>query len=170
MIESAEQHIQAQAELMTKAGRWPALAEPTPLRRRHVLRLTHSVARNHQVMNPSVFGRTEAHMSHDREIEGQRERQRAAETKTEDKQSQVRPMQVPHSQSWWQSEYQQLWRQPELETNPELRGSSTGMTQFYCLCCETNRFFPPSFSVHSHTHLHYFSSKIYAEIPWIMSN
>lgn len=70
-IESAEQYIQAQAhtELMTKAGRWPALAEPTPLRRRHVLRLTHGVARNHQVMNPSVFGRTEAHMSHDRESE-----------------------------------------------------------------------------------------------------
>ena len=58
---------------MTKAGRWPALAEPTPLRRRHVLRLTHGVARNHQVMNPSVFGRTEAHMSHDRERETRRE-------------------------------------------------------------------------------------------------
>lgn len=73
MIKSAEQYIQARAhtELMTKAGRWPALAEPTPLRRRHVLRLSHSVARNHQVMNPSVFGRTEARMSHDRERKGQ---------------------------------------------------------------------------------------------------
>lgn len=67
---------------MTKAGRRPALAEPTRLRRRHVLRLTHSVARNHQVMNPSVFGRTEAHMSHEREKE--RECDRAAEADTED--------------------------------------------------------------------------------------
>lgn len=99
-IESAEQYIQAQAhtELMTKARRWPALAEPTPLRRRHVLRLTHGVARNHQVMNPSVFGRTEAHMSHDRERERPGERQKAAETKTEDKQSRVRHTLVPRSQ------------------------------------------------------------------------
>ncbi len=102
MIKSAEQYIQAQAhtELMTKAGRWPALAEPTPLRRRHVLRLSHSVARNHQVMNPSVFGRTEARMSHDRERKGQGKRQRAAETETEDRQSRVRRTLVPHRQSW----------------------------------------------------------------------
>lgn len=58
---------------MAKAERWPALAEPTPLRRRCELRLTHGIARNHQVMNPSVFGRTEAHMSHGREKEGKRD-------------------------------------------------------------------------------------------------
>lgn len=98
-IESAEQYIQAQAHtgLMTKAGRWPALAEPTPPRRRHVPRLTHGVARNHRVMNPSVFGRSEAHMSHDRERKRERGLQ---ETKTEDKQSQVGHTLVPHSQSW----------------------------------------------------------------------
>lgn len=75
-IESAEQYIEAQKELMTKAESWPALAEPTSLRRRRVLRLTHGIARNHQVMNPSVFGRTEAHMSHDRERERDRNLQR----------------------------------------------------------------------------------------------
>lgn len=59
MIEFAVQSIRAHAELMTKAEMWPALAEPTPLRRRHVLRLTHSIARNHPVMNLPVFGRTD---------------------------------------------------------------------------------------------------------------
>ena len=74
-IESAEQYIQAQAhtELMTKAGRWPALAEPTPPRRRHVPRLTHGVARNHQ-SHESVcvwaFGGT--YESWQREKEGER--------------------------------------------------------------------------------------------------
>lgn len=76
------------------------LAEPTPLRRRHVLRLTHGIARNHQVMNPSVFGRTEAHMSHDRERVSETQRERAAETKTEDNKSWVSHTLVPHSQSW----------------------------------------------------------------------
>ena len=37
-------------------------------------RLTHGMARNHRVMNPSVFGRSEAHMSHDRKRETERER------------------------------------------------------------------------------------------------
>lgn len=71
-----------------------------------MLRLTHGRARNHQVMNPSVFGRTEAHMSHDGETE--RERERAAETKTEDKKSRVSHTLVPHSQSWRQSDRQRL--------------------------------------------------------------
>lgn len=31
-----------------------------------MLGLTHNIARNHRVMNPSVFGRKEAHMSHGR--------------------------------------------------------------------------------------------------------
>lgn len=58
--EPGEQYIQAHADLMTKAERWPA--EPTPplrrrRRRRHVPGLTHCGARNHRVMNPSVFGR-----------------------------------------------------------------------------------------------------------------
>lgn len=57
----------------TKAERWPALAEPTPLWRRRPLSLTHSFARNHQVMNPSVFGRTEAHMTHGKEREAWRD-------------------------------------------------------------------------------------------------
>lgn len=100
-IESAEQYIQAQAhtELMTKAGRWPALAEPTPLWRRHVLRLTHGVARNHQVMNPSVFGRTEAHMSHDRDGERGEERGRKLQRQRQ-RTSSLRSTLVPHSQSW----------------------------------------------------------------------
>ena len=56
------------------------------------------------------------------ERERQRERERGLqETKTEDKQSQVRHTLVPHSQSRWQSDCQQLWSQPELEINPELR-------------------------------------------------
>lgn len=40
-----------------------------------MLRLTHGIARNHQVMNRSVFGRTEERVSHDSERErgGERE-------------------------------------------------------------------------------------------------
>lgn len=60
-----------------------------------MLRLTHGTARNHQVMNPSVFGRTEAHMSHDRgrgrEMDSSREK---------DEQSWVRHTLVPYSRSW----------------------------------------------------------------------
>lgn len=94
----AVQHIQAHAELLTKAERWPTLAEPTPLRRRHVLRLTHGIARNHQVMNPSALGRTEAHMSH-----GKREREKERDKllqRREDEQSRVRRVLVdPQSHS-----------------------------------------------------------------------
>lgn len=65
---------------MRKAKSWPALAEPTPPWRRHVPRLSHGIARNHQVMNPSVFGRTEAHISHGSE-RGGRKGVREKETK-----------------------------------------------------------------------------------------
>lgn len=126
----------------------PALAEPTPLRRRHVLRLTHSIARNHPVMNLSVFGRTDwgIYESWQRvQWKREKESQNAAETKKEHNQCRVSRTRAPQSQSSSQSDCQQLWRQPELEINPEL--SRSRVTQFYCLCTEAHRSLQSSFSM-----------------------
>ena len=57
-----------------------------------MLRLTHSIARNDQVMNLSVFGRTEACMSHDRKGERERERDEERERKLQSQKQRTRSL------------------------------------------------------------------------------
>lgn len=140
LLACAEQHIQAHAELMTKAGRCPALAEPTPLRRWRELRLTHGVSqksRSHE--SPRVCARRGTYESWQKERDGGRE---AENGRDEDEGQASSDMHQFGRASLGDSRIVRSYA--ELEINPERSSWAPGWHRFTVFVVE-KRILPPSF-------------------------
>lgn len=138
LLECAEQHIQAHAELMTKAGRCPALAEPTPLRRWRVLRLTHTVRQkswSHE--SPRVCAHWGAYESRQKGRGGE-----AANGRDGDEGQALSDMHQFGRVSLGDSRIVRSYT--ELEINPERSSWAPGWHRFTVFVVE-NRILPPSF-------------------------